>query len=92
MKKVAYVKLENTIKRHYKGWQDLIEMFANYNKSSTKEQLKQNEINFVNKFNDLLVQLSDCRKEETKNKGKGTKSSGNSGMNIHFLESIKLSR
>ena len=42
MKKVAYVKLDNTIKRHHKEWQDLVEMFTNYNKSSSKEQLKQN--------------------------------------------------
>ena len=51
MRKVAYVKLDNTIKRHHKEWQDLVEMFANYNKSSSKDQLKQNQINFINKLN-----------------------------------------
>jgi hypothetical protein len=51
MRKFARVKLEATIKREGKEWRQLLEMFDNYARSSSKEVLRMNEINFILKMN-----------------------------------------
>ena len=89
MKKLARVKLDNTIKRYGREWKELLDCFDNYSKSSSKEVLRIHEINFILKMNEILSKESKTNRNEDKQM-KNIRSTGRTRVPENYMEYVRL--
>lgn len=62
MRKVAKLRVSNLLKKQSKDWQQLFDQYQLVKKSSSRDTLMTNDLNFMLKFSDML-------KEKTKEGG-----------------------